>query len=77
MNITSYAKDLFEENYNTEYNSVCIDKTGKERFATKYKEMSSYNNGVAIGNYSDYYGAPMTLAGLDKDGKKNFGRLKM
>lgn len=70
MNITSYAKDLFEENYNTEYNSVCIDKTGKERFATKYKEMSSYNNGVAIGNYSDYYGAPMTLAGLDKDGKE-------
>lgn len=70
MNITSYAKDLFEENYNTEYNSVCIDKTGKERFATKYKEMSSYNNGVAIGYYSDYYGAPMTLAGLDKDGKE-------
>lgn len=30
MNITSYAKDLFEENYNTEYNSVCIDKTGKK-----------------------------------------------
>lgn len=70
MNITSYAKDLYEENYDTEYNSVCIDKTGKERFATKYKEMSSYNNGVAIGNYSDYYGAPMTLAGLDKDGKE-------
>lgn len=70
MNITSYAKDLFEENYNTEYNSVCIDKTGKERFATKYKEMSSYNNGVAIGYYSDNFMQPKTLAGLDKDGKE-------
>lgn len=66
MRVTSWANDRLEENYN----SVCIDKTGKERFATKYKEMSSYNNGVAIGNYSDYYGAPMTLAGLDKDGKE-------
>ena len=70
MNITSYAKDLFEENYNTEYNSVCIDKTGKERFATKYKEMSSYNNGIAIGYYSDNFMQPKTLAGLDKDGKE-------
>ena len=70
MNFTSYTKDLLKENYDTEYNSVCIDKTGKEIFSTKYKEMSSYNNGVAIGYYSDYYGAPMTLAGLDKDGKE-------
>lgn len=66
MRVTSWANDRLEENYN----SICMDKTGKERFATKYKEMSNYNNGVAIGNYSDYYGAPMTLAGLDKDGKE-------
>ena len=70
MNITSYAKDLFEENYNTEYNSVCIDKTGKERFATKYNITSNYNSGIAIGYYSDNFMQPKTLAGLDKDGKE-------
>lgn len=70
MNFTSHTKDLLKENYDTEYNSVCIDKTGKEIFSTKYQEMSNYNNGVAIGYYSDYYGAPKTLAGLDKDGKE-------
>lgn len=70
MNITSYAKDLFEENYNTEYNSVCIDKTGKERFATKYNITSNYNSGIAIGYYSDNFMQSKTLAGLDKDGKE-------
>lgn len=66
MRVTSWANDRLEENYN----SICMDKTGKEKFATKYNITSNYNSGVAIGNYSDYYGAPMTLAGLDKDGKE-------
>lgn len=66
MEVTSWANDRLEENYN----SICMDKTGKEKFATKYNITSNYNSGIAIGYYSDYYGAPMTLAGLDKDGKE-------
>lgn len=66
MRVTSWANDRLEENYN----SVCIDKTGKEKFATKYNITSNYNAGVAIGYYSDNYMQPKTLAGLDKDGKE-------
>lgn len=66
MEVTSWANDRLEENYN----SVCIDKTGKEKFATKYKVTSNYNDGIAIGYYSDNYMQPKTLAGLDKDGKE-------
>ena len=66
MRVTSWANDRIEENYN----SVCIDKTGKEKFATKYNITSNYNAGVAIGYYSDNYMQPKTLAGLDKDGKE-------
>ena len=66
MGVTSWANDRLEENYN----SVCIDKTGKEKFATKYKVTSNYNDGIAIGYYSDNYMQPKTLAGLDKDGKE-------
>lgn len=66
MRVTSWANDRLEGNYN----SVCIDKTGKEKFATKYNITSNYNAGVAIGYYSDNYMQPKTLAGLDKDGKE-------
>lgn len=66
MEVTSWANDRLEENYN----SVCIDKTGKEKFATKYKVTSNYNDGIAIGYYSDNFMQPKTLAGLDKDGKE-------
>lgn len=66
MRVTSWANDRLEENYN----SVCIDKTGKEKFATKYNITSNYNASVAIGYYSDNYMQPKTLAGLDKDGKE-------
>lgn len=66
MRVTSWANGRLEENYN----SVCIDKTGKEKFATKYNITSNYNAGVAIGYYSDNYMQPKTLAGLDKDGKE-------
>ena len=49
---------------------VAIDKTGKEKFATRYNITSNYNAGVAIGYYSDNYMQPKTLAGLDKGGKE-------
>lgn len=66
MEVTSWANDRLEENYN----SICMDKTGKERFVTKYKITSNYNDGIAIGYYSDNYMQPKTLVGLDKDGKE-------
>lgn len=66
MRVTSWANDRLEENYN----SICMDKTGKEKFATKYNITSNYNSGIAIGYYSDNFMQPKTLAGLDKDGKE-------
>lgn len=66
MEVTSWANDRLEENYN----SICMDKTGKEKFATKYNITSNYNSGIAIGYYSDNFMQPKTLAGLDKDGKE-------
>lgn len=66
MRVTSWANDRLEENYN----SICMDKTGKEKFATKYNITSNYNSGIAIGYYSGNFMQPKTLAGLDKDGKE-------